>query len=102
MTEADLTAALRDCYEPLTGRNLLELNLVRSAILVPDPRAPGAGIPGVPSRFVAQITLLARVLDEAATAQMRAQVENRLAGLPELSRVEVTVLPPLLPILSSR
>ena len=102
MTQADLLAALRDCYEPLTGRNLLELNLVRSATLIPDTEAPGAGIPGVPPRFIARVTLLARALDEAANAQMRAQVENRLAGLPALSRVEVDVLPPLLPILPSR
>ena len=102
MTQADLLDALRDCYEPSTHRNLLELNLVRSVNLTPDTEAPGAGIPGVPPRFVARITLLARALDEAATAQMRAQVENRLAGIPALSRVEVAVLPPVLPILPSR
>lgn len=100
MTQADLLTALRDCYDPLTRRNLVQMNLVRSASLIPDPQAPGSGIPGVPPRFIAQVVLIARSRDEAAEAQLQAQVENRLAGLPAISRVEVKVLPPLLPILS--
>ena len=99
MTQADLLNALRDCYDPQTRRNLLELNLVRSATLTLDEDAPGAGISGVPARFRASIVLTARTLDEAANAQLRAQVENRLAGLPTLSAIEVRLQPPLLPIL---
>lgn len=99
MTQADLLNALRDCYDPQTRRNLLELNVVRSATLTPDADAPGAGVPGVPPRFRAYIVLTARTLDEAANAQLCAQVENRLAGLPTLSKIEVKLQPPLLPIL---
>lgn len=102
MTDTDLLNALRDCYEPQTRRNLVDLNLVRSATLAPDFAAPGVGVPGVPQRYLAQVTLVARGSDDDANAQMRAQVENRLAGLPRISRVDVRILPPLLPILNSR
>ena len=99
MTEADLLAALRDCYDPVLRRNLVELGLIRHTSLTQDHNAPGASIPGVPPRYIAHVQLQATTADEAATAQLRAQVENRLAGLPEISRVDVTLLPTPFPIL---
>jgi metal-sulfur cluster biosynthetic enzyme len=99
MTDADLLAALRDCYDPLLRRNIVELNLVRSAKLTPDPHSPGANISGLPSRFLAQIELSAPTSDEFANSQLAAQIENRLLGLEPISRVKVTLLPPLFPIL---
>jgi hypothetical protein len=94
----DLLAALRDCYTP-TGRNLVDAGLIRSSTLSPDTEAPGYNIPGVPLRHIAHITLYAPTADEAATAQLAAQIENRLLGLQAISRVEITLLPPLFPIL---
>jgi hypothetical protein len=94
----DLRQALRDCYTP-TGRNVADAGLVRSATLLPDTEAPGHNIPGVPPRFLARITLYAPTADEAANAQLLAQIENRLLGLEAISRVELTLLPPLFPIL---
>jgi hypothetical protein len=93
-TEADLLLALRDCYIPLDRRNIVAANLVRSATLSPDPDAPGA-IP----RLHAQITLHAPGSDDTANAQLSAQIENRLLGLEAVSRVTVTLLPALFPIL---
>ncbi|MGA7158010.1 MAG: DUF59 domain-containing protein [Acidobacteriaceae bacterium] len=106
MTDADLLTLLRDCYTP-TGANIVAANLVRSAHLTPDPDAPGGAVAevqgyavaGLPPRFIAAITLHAPSTDEAATAQLSAQVENRLLGLPSISRVEITLLPALFPIL---
>jgi len=94
MTDADLLAALRDCYDPLLRRNIVELGLVRSAHLTPDPDAPGQ-IP----RLLAHIQLTAPTSDEAANAQLTAQVENRLLGLESISRVQIKLLPALFPIL---
>ena len=98
MTDAELLHLLRDCYTP-TGPNIVAAGLVRSATLIPDLNAPGAAIPGLPQRFIAHITLHAPSTDETAAAQLSAQVENRLLGLPQISRVELKLLPALFPIL---
>ncbi len=96
----DLLALLRDCYEPGPARrNLVEAGLVSSAILTLDTEAPGHNIPGVPPRYLATIVIFAPSSDEAANAQLLAQIENRLLGIPAISRVALTLLPTLFPIL---
>lgn len=99
MTDADLLAALRDCYHPVLRRNIVDLDLVRSASLTPEHNAPGVNSPGVPQKFIAHLTLTAPTSDDTANAHFRAQVENRLLGLPTISRVDLTLLPALFPIL---
>ncbi len=99
MKDADLLRALRDCYDPVTKRNVVEATLVRSATLVRDEDAPGAGIAGVPPKYIARIKLLSPGNDEGLNAQLAAQIENRLAGLEQISRVETELLPPLFPML---
>ncbi len=98
MTDAQLLHLLRDCYTP-AGPNIVAAGLVRSATLTPDPDAPGANIPGLHPRFIAAITLHSPSTDETAAAQLAAQVENRLLGLPSISRVQINLLPDLFPIL---
>ena len=102
MTDADLLEALRDCYDPLLRRNVVELNLIRSATIELDGDAPGAAIQGVPARYRAQVMLHAPGSDEAANAQLVAQIENRLMGLPEISNADVRLLPAAFPILNAR
>jgi metal-sulfur cluster biosynthetic enzyme len=99
VTDADFLHALRDCYDPILKRNIVDAGLVRAATLTEDHEAPGANIPGVPPRYIAHITLLAPSVDEAAIAQLRAQIENRLAGLPAISRNTIKLLPAPFPIL---
>jgi metal-sulfur cluster biosynthetic enzyme len=99
MTDADLMNALRDCYSPHLRRNIVDLGLIRSATLSPDPDAPGASIPGAPPRHIAHITLLAPTSDDTANTQLAAQIENRLLGLQAISHATVTLLPALFPIL---
>jgi hypothetical protein len=97
MHDADLLDALRDCYEPGPARrNIVAAGLVKAATLTPDPDAPGAAFV---TRLHAHIVLHAPGNDEPANAQLRAQVENRLLGLEPISRVTVTLLPSLFPIL---
>jgi len=102
MTDADLVNALRDCYDTLQQRNIVDLGLVQSASLTRDTEAPGAQIRGVPARYIAHITLRAPGSDDTRNAQLRAQIENRLAGLPEISRTEIDMRPALFPILGGR
>ena len=102
MTDADLLSALRDCYDTLQKRNIVELGLVQSATLVRDTEAPGVSVRGLPPRCIARITLRAPGSDDTHNAQLRAQIENRLAGLPEISRTEIEMLPALFPILDGR
>lgn len=102
MTEADLVNALRDCYDTPQQRNIVDLGLVQSASLTRDMEAPGAAIRGLGPRYMARVTLRSPGSDHARNAQLRAQVENRLAGLPEISRTEIEMLPALFPILGGR
>ncbi|HEV2579067.1 MAG TPA: DUF59 domain-containing protein [Acidobacteriaceae bacterium] len=102
MTDADLVNALRDCYDTLQQRNIVDLRLVQSASLTRDAEAPGANVRGIAPRYIARIILRAPGSDDARNAQVRAQVENRLAGLPEISRTEIQMLPAIFPILTER
>jgi metal-sulfur cluster biosynthetic enzyme len=93
LTEADIREALRACYDihnpfgqPV---NIVDLGLVEAIELALDPDAPGAGIPGVPSRQRLSLTLVPTTQDEDARAQLSAQIANRLAGLPELWRTSI-------------
>jgi hypothetical protein len=99
MTDTTLLTLLRDCYTPITHRNLVDANLIRSATHTPHPHPPRASIPNLPPRYLARITLHAPGSDDTANAQLAAQIENRLLGLPAISRVELTLLPPLFSIL---
>ncbi len=100
MTDSDLSTALRDCYEPGPARrNLIDAGLIKSATLTLDTEAPGYGIPGVPPRYLATISIFSPGADELLNAQLLAQIENRLLGLHLISRVTLNLLPPLFPIL---
>lgn len=101
MTDADLLRALRDCYDTTQQRNIVDLGLVQSATLTRDTEAAGANIRGVPLRYIANITLRAPGSDDDRNAQLLAQIENRLAGLAEISRTEINMLPALFPIIDT-
>ena len=100
MTENDLLHALRDCYDPVQHRNIVDGRLVRSVALALDRDAPGAAVHGVAPRYIARLAIHAPGNDETVNAQMRAQIENRLAGIAAISRTEIEMLPALFPILS--
>ncbi len=101
-TEGNLREALGSCYVPALRRDVVAAGLVRSAAVELDRTAPGAGIVGVPTRYVARVVLVAPGSDDAINAHLQAAVENILLGLPTISRAEVTVLPALFPILQGR
>jgi metal-sulfur cluster biosynthetic enzyme len=92
LTEADVLAALRDCYDPELRANIVELGLVHSISIAHDAEAPGSGIPGVPPRYRVHISLVPPYPGSDAEAQVIALIENRLAALPTISRISVEVL----------
>jgi metal-sulfur cluster biosynthetic enzyme len=93
LTEADIVAALRDCYDPELPLNVVDLGLVQSITIIPDLDAPGTGIPGVPQKHKVSIDLIATHPTESAEAHLRAQIANRLAGIETVSHTTVHILP---------
>jgi metal-sulfur cluster biosynthetic enzyme len=92
LTESDILTALRDCYDPVLPCNIVDLGLIRSIAVTPDLEAPGTHIPGVPQKHRIAIELTPTQTDEAAQAQLRAQIANRLAGLQAVSQTTITLL----------
>jgi metal-sulfur cluster biosynthetic enzyme len=92
LTEADILAALRDCYDPDIPLNIVDLGLVHSIALAPDPDAPGASIPGVPPRHRVRIALTLSQIADPEDTPLIAQIQNRLAAFETISRTEVTLL----------
>lgn len=99
LTEADIRAALRDCYDPEVPCNIVDLGLVYKVALAPDPDAPGAGVPGVPQRHRVHISLTLTSRGCPAHTQIIAQIENRLAAFETVSKTEVALVwqPPWTP-----
>jgi metal-sulfur cluster biosynthetic enzyme len=92
LTESDIRKALRDCFDPSLPCNIVDLGLVQSVTLTADHDAPGSTIPGTLPKFRATITLIPTTLDEAANAQLTAQIANRLAGLEQIIHSDVILL----------
>jgi len=92
LTQSDILQALRDCYDPVLPCNLVDLGLIHSIIITPDAEAPGARIPGVPQKHIVEISVTPTQNEEAANAQLSAQISNRLAGLETVSSTKITLL----------
>ncbi len=96
LSEADILAALRDCYDPTLPCNIVDLGIVRSVTVIADEQAPGTGIPGAPRKHVVQIALTpaetAASAESATIAHLKAQIVNRMAGLESVSRTIVVLL----------
>jgi metal-sulfur cluster biosynthetic enzyme len=92
LTDDDVLDALRDCYDPEIPLNIVDLGLVHSIAIAPDPDAPGAGIPGVPPRHRIHIALTLAQLATLEDSPLPAQIKNRLAAFETISRTEVTLL----------
>jgi metal-sulfur cluster biosynthetic enzyme len=92
LTEDDIRAALRDCYDPELPLNIVDLGLIQSIAITRDLEAPGTNIRGVPQKHIVQITLIATHPTEAAEAHLRTQITNRLAGLEPVTQTTVTIL----------
>jgi len=87
LTPDDIFLALRDCFDPEVKLNLVDLGLIYNVAIEPDPHSA----PAFPRQRV-------RVIMTLTTPQCPAsglifeQVSNRLAGIPDISKVEVDLV----------
>ena len=92
LTEEDVRAALRDCYDPEVPCNIVDLGLVYRVGVTPDADAPGAGIVGVPPRHRVQIELTLTSKGCPAHTQIIAQIEGRLSAFETISGTSVDLV----------
>ena len=87
MTEDDVLAALRDCYDPEIPVNIVDLGLIYGVKLTPDPHSRRAF-----PRQVVDIEITMTSQGCPSHAQIIEQVRNRLAGIPEISQTLVRLV----------
>jgi metal-sulfur cluster biosynthetic enzyme len=94
LAETDILAALRDCFDPEVKLNLVDLGLIYGVATGPDPDSTPAG----PRQWV-KVTMTLTTPQCPASGLIFEQVNNRLAGMPEISKVEVDLVwePPWTP-----
>ena len=84
LLEADILNALRDGFDPEVRLNLVDLGLIYSVETGPDPESK----PAWPRQWV-KVTMTLTTPQCPASGLIFEQVNNRLAGIPDLSKVEV-------------
>ena len=87
LSEADIRTALRDCYDPEVKLNLVDLGLIYGVALSPDPDST----PAWPRQHV-KVTMTLTTQQCPAGGLIFEQVHNRLAGIPDVSKVEVDLV----------
>ena len=94
LTEDEIREALRACYSNAPGHkqpvNIVDLGLIEEIRIAVDLEAPGANIPGVPTKHRVAISLIPSSPDDDSQAMLAAQIANCLAGLQEVSGTAVT------------
>jgi len=93
LTESHIREALRACYSAAPGHkqpiNIVDLGMIAAIAIAVDRDAPGANIPGVPTRHRVVVTLLPVSAEEDARGILSAQIANCLAGLEQVSHTAV-------------
>ena len=87
LSEADIFAALRDCYDPEVKLNLVDLGLIYAVATGPDPDST----PKWPRQWV-KVTMTLTTQQCPASGLIFEQVNNRLACIPGVSKVEVDLV----------
>ena len=85
-TQSDIREALRVCFDPELAVNIIDLGLVYNIDVRQDEDWPG-----FQPRYVVHITMTMRAPSDEREAMLIGQVKNRLAGIPDVSRSEVTL-----------
>ncbi len=87
LTEDQILNALRDCYDPEVKLNLVDLGLIYGVTTGPDPDST----PAWPRQWV-KVTMTLTTQQCPASGLIFEQVNNRLAGVPDISKVEVDLV----------
>jgi metal-sulfur cluster biosynthetic enzyme len=87
LTESQILIALRDCFDPEMKLNLVDLGAIYCVETGPDPDCA----PAWPRQWVKIAMTLPRQ-HNPANGLIVEQVSNRLAGIPDISRVDVNLV----------
>jgi metal-sulfur cluster biosynthetic enzyme len=87
LTEEDVLNALRDCYDPEVPVNIVDLGLVYGVVVTPDPNSR----PAFP-RYRVQVEMTMTSRGCPSHGQILEHAQNRLAGVPEISKAEVSLV----------
>jgi metal-sulfur cluster biosynthetic enzyme len=87
LTTEDIRTALRDCFDPEVKLNLVDLGLIYDVSTEPDPNAA----PAFPRQRV-KVTMTLTTPQCPASGLIFEQVHNRLASIPQVSKVEVDLV----------
>lgn len=87
MTEAEILTALRDCFDPEVKLNLVDLGLIYGIETGLDPDAT----PAWPRQWV-RVKMTLTTPQCPASGLILEQVENRLRGISDISRVQVELV----------
>ncbi len=87
LSETEILTALRDCYDPEVKLNLVDLGLIYGIATGPDPDSTQAW----PRQWV-KVTMTRTTPHGPASGLIFEQVNNRLAGIPDISKVEVDLV----------
>jgi metal-sulfur cluster biosynthetic enzyme len=87
LTESEILSALRDCYDPEVKLNLVDLGLIYSITTGHDPDST----PAWPRQWV-KVTMTLTTPQCPASGLIFEQVNNRLAGMADISKVEVDLV----------
>lgn len=87
LTESEILTALRDCFDPEVKLNLVDLGVIYAIETGPDPDCA----PAWPRQWV-KVTMTLATADSPASGLIVEQVSNRLAGIPDISKVAVNLV----------
>ena len=87
LSESDIRSALRDCFDPEVKLNLVDLGLIYGIETGPDPDST----PAWPRQWV-RVTMTLTTPQCPASGLIFEQVNNRLAGIPDISQVKVDLV----------
>jgi metal-sulfur cluster biosynthetic enzyme len=87
LTESQILTALRDCFDPEMKLNLVDLGVVYAIEIGPDPDSA----PAWPRQWV-KVTMTLPRQESPANGLILEQVSNRLAGIPDISKVEINLV----------
>jgi metal-sulfur cluster biosynthetic enzyme len=87
LTESQILVALRDCFDAETKLNLVDLGAIYAIATGHDPDST----PAWPRQWV-KVTMTLPAQDNPANGLTLEQVRNRLAGIPDISKVEVDLV----------
>lgn len=87
LTESAIETALRDCFDPEVKLNLVDLGLIYKIETGPDPDST----PKWPRQWV-RVTMTLTTPQCPASGLIFEQVNNRLAGISDISKVEVNLV----------